>query len=134
MPLRDDQYQLVDAGAGRKLERFGQYVLDRPCAQAVWKPALPPEEWRRLADAFFTREHGNRWEFRDRAVAKGWRCVLEGITFLLCIPLTAYGLYYNVAALVKHSRPVWESALWLPFLALLLWVCIDNLFFPDRNE
>ena len=83
MPLRDDQYQLVDAGAGRKLERFGQYVLDRPCAQAVWKPALPPEEWRRLADAFFTREHGNRWEFRDRAVAKGWRCVLEGITFLV---------------------------------------------------
>ncbi len=59
--------------------------------------------------------------------------ILEGVTFLLCIPLTAYGLFCNIAALVKHSRPLWESALWVPFLALLLYVCIDNLFFQNRR-
>lgn len=65
---------------------------------------------------------------------RSWEGILEGVTFLLCIPLTAYGLYYNIAALVKHSSPVWESILWIIFLGLLLYVCIDNLFFPNRHE
>ena len=65
---------------------------------------------------------------------RNWKGVLECGTFLLCIPLTAYGLYYNIAALVKHSSPVWESILWIIFLGLLLYVCIDNLFFPNRHE
>ena len=65
---------------------------------------------------------------------RNWKGVLEGVTFLLCIALTAYGLYYNIAALVKHSSPVWESILWIIFLGLLLYVCIDNLFFPNRHK
>lgn len=65
---------------------------------------------------------------------ESWKGILEGVTFLLCIPLTAFGLYYNFAALVKHSRPVWECALWIPILALLLWVCIENLFSPEHNK
>lgn len=82
---RDNQYELLDAGGGRKLERFGAYVLDRPCAQAVWRPQLPPEAWHR-ADAAFTREAGGngRWEFRTRErLNTGWRCTLGGIEFLL---------------------------------------------------
>ena len=76
---------------------------------------------------------------RDRRAAwkertKTWKGIAEGVTFLLCIPLTAYGLYYNIAAIVKHSQPFWESALYIIILGLLLWVCIDNLFFPERNE
>ena len=65
---------------------------------------------------------------------RSWEGILEGVTFLLCIPLTAYGLYYNIAAKVKHSSPVWESILWIIFLGLLLYVCIDNLFFPNRHK
>ena len=65
---------------------------------------------------------------------RNWEGILEGVTFLLCIPLTAYGLYYNIAALVKHSGPVWESLLLIIFLGLLLYVCIDNLFFPNRHK
>lgn len=41
-------YELIDFGAGRKLERFGQVVLDRPCPTAVdaaktlaWGPYQP---------------------------------------------------------------------------------------------
>ena len=70
----------------------------------------------------------------DDARPKGWKGILEVFTYLLVILLSAYGLYYNIAALVKHSRPVWESLLWIPFLLLLLWVCIDGLFFPKRHE
>lgn len=34
-------YQLMDSGKGRKLERFGDYILIRPEPRAVWKPASP---------------------------------------------------------------------------------------------
>ena len=33
-----DDYELLDSGDGRKLERFGKYVLARPCSQAMWRP------------------------------------------------------------------------------------------------
>ena len=78
------------------------------------------------------RQRERRAIWKERT--KTWKGIAEGLTFLLCIPLTAYGLYYNVAALVKHSQPIWECVLYIIFLGLLLWVCIDNLFFPERND
>lgn len=38
-------YELVDCGAGRKLERFGAFTLIRPEPQATWRPSLPTESW-----------------------------------------------------------------------------------------
>ena len=32
-------YALLDSGGGRKLERFGPIVVDRPEPQALWTPA-----------------------------------------------------------------------------------------------
>ena len=78
--------------------------------------------------------HRPSWKEVWKEKTRNCKGVLEGVTFLLCIPLTAYGLYYNIAALVKHSSPTWESVLWIIFLGLLLYVCIDNLFFPDRHK
>lgn len=62
--MRDD-YELLDSGHGRKLERFGAVTLDRPCAQAVWRPRLTASAWA-SATAFFEREGGNRWRGRER--------------------------------------------------------------------
>ncbi|MBX3420751.1 MAG: class I SAM-dependent methyltransferase [Pirellulaceae bacterium] len=39
------QYQLLDFGNGRKLERFGTLTLDRPCPAAVAAPRMPIESW-----------------------------------------------------------------------------------------
>ena len=47
-----DDYALVDSGGGRKLERFGPYLLASPEPEATWQPALPPERWS-AADATF---------------------------------------------------------------------------------
>ena len=74
------------------------------------------------------------WKEAWKGKFRNWKGILKGVTFLLSISLTAYGLYYNIAALVKHSSPVWESILWIIFLGLLLYVCIDNLFFPNRHK
>ncbi len=72
-------YSLLDSGDQYKLERFGQYVLSRPCAQAVWRPVLPSNIWKG-ADAHFTRDEGNRWS-SSRSLPETWNVVLQGITF-----------------------------------------------------
>ena len=47
-------YELLDSGAGEKLERFGAYVLARPEPKALWDKSLPEAEWRRLAHMVFS--------------------------------------------------------------------------------
>ncbi len=36
-----NEYELLDSGEGRKLERFGDVVLSRPCGQAAWAKQKP---------------------------------------------------------------------------------------------
>ena len=76
-----DGYELLDSGSGRKLERFGRWVLSRPCSQAIWRKSLPPAEWDR-ADASFDREDGNRWHGRAN-LPREWEITTAGIRFRL---------------------------------------------------
>ena len=71
---------------------------------------------------------------RKEAHRKGVKGILIGTIFLLCIPLIGYGLYYNIAALVKHSLPVWQGILWIALLLFLLCICIKNLISPEHDE
>ncbi len=48
-------YELLDSGNGKKLERFGQYILSRPEPQALWQPSLSEQDWLNEADAMFER-------------------------------------------------------------------------------
>ena len=77
----NDDYELVDSGDGRKLERFGRHVLARPCSQALWRPTLPASEWAR-ADASFDREDGNRWHGRSN-LPKEWNIETAGLRLRL---------------------------------------------------
>ncbi len=45
-------YELIDSGEGRRLEKWGQYILDRPDPEVLWKKALPETYWQK-ADAVF---------------------------------------------------------------------------------
>ena len=47
-------YELLDSGAGEKLERFGAYILARPEPKALWDKSMSEAEWRRLAHTSFT--------------------------------------------------------------------------------
>ena len=76
-----DDYELLDSGDGRKLERFGKYVLARPCSQALWRPGRPAAEWTK-ADASFDREDGNNWHGRAN-LPKDWQIETAGIRFRL---------------------------------------------------
>jgi 23S rRNA (cytosine1962-C5)-methyltransferase len=82
-PERD--YALVDSGNGRKLERYGSYLIERPEGQALWRPALPEREWRK-ADAIFTgdtEEDGmGRWRFPKTQLGETWPLDWDGISYL----------------------------------------------------
>jgi 23S rRNA (cytosine1962-C5)-methyltransferase len=57
-------YELLDSGNNKKLERFGAYILIRPETQAIWKP-LYPELWTQAAAEFqFNKEKGS-WSGKD---------------------------------------------------------------------
>jgi 23S rRNA (cytosine1962-C5)-methyltransferase len=71
-PTSWKDYELLDAGDGEKLERFGKYVLIRPEPQAIWKKSKSEDEWNKLAHALFRRERKDHFRFGDE-VKGGWK-------------------------------------------------------------
>lgn len=77
-------YRLVDSGAGRKLERFGDVLVDRPEPQALWQPVLGTEHWRRAQAVFSASaddEEKGRWRI-DTRLPESWPVEGEGIRML----------------------------------------------------
>ena len=74
-------HELIDVGDGRRLDRFGPLILDRPCPPADWWPQRDPGAWR-AADARFERavqggvDHAG-WTTRDGRPLEPW-CIGEG--------------------------------------------------------
>jgi 23S rRNA (cytosine1962-C5)-methyltransferase len=77
-----EDYELLDSGAGSKLERYGPYTFVRPEHQAVWKPALPQADWQNAHAVFQTtsEESGGRWQF-NRSVQSSWAMQYKGLKF-----------------------------------------------------
>src|SRR5260221_8588220 len=77
-------YRLVDCGEGRKLERFGRFLVDRPEPQAMGT-RRKPQLWSG-ADAVFlginAEDEGSdgRWKFAGRAV-ETFPVAYKGVSF-----------------------------------------------------
>lgn len=65
------QYELLDFGAGRKLERFGKFVLDRPSPAAAHAERCHPKLWQQADAAFHSRDDGPGWEVLTQ-VPENW--------------------------------------------------------------
>ncbi len=67
-----EMYQLLDFGDGRRLERFGPWVLDRPCPAAEGLARSDPAAWT-TADARFERTGATegRWSLA-REMPERW--------------------------------------------------------------
>jgi len=61
-------YEFLDAGNHRKLERFGELILDRPEIEAKGKPLLPKSDWDK-ADWYFKEEKGKTGEWINQSSA-----------------------------------------------------------------
>lgn len=59
MPTSSAPYHLLDFGAGRKLERFGDYILNRPAPAADDEVMANPTKWKE-AHARYDRTEGHR--------------------------------------------------------------------------
>jgi 23S rRNA (cytosine1962-C5)-methyltransferase len=96
-------YRLLDSGDGRKLERFGSIVVDRPEPQAMWQPALSPERWSQGHAVFTGEDEGESGKWRTlREVPEAWPVRLEKVT-LLC-RLTAF----RHVGLFPEQLPHWH--------------------------
>ncbi|MEI6971030.1 MAG: class I SAM-dependent methyltransferase [bacterium] len=96
----DNGYELLDSGNAHKLERFGSYVLARPCAAAVWDPTLPAADWT-AATARFGRDGGNSWTFREPLPAS-WNISVDDLVFKLVH--TGFGH----VGVFPEQRPCWR--------------------------
>ena len=94
-----DQYQLLDFGAGRKLERFGAYLLDRYSPPADDTRKSNATAWKNF-HARYERTHGDegRWKPAD-ALPATWTITHEELVFeLRPTPFGHVGLFPEQAA------------------------------------
>ncbi len=66
-------YELIDCGNGKKLERFGSKVLIRPEHKAIWKPGLDYSSWQKQADAEFKASHSQKGEWISKSRIEPWQ-------------------------------------------------------------
>ncbi len=77
------EYELIDASAGERLERWGGVVLVRPDPQIIWNTPKTHPLWKE-AHARYLRSSsgGGRWEIR-KPVPPVWKIGYGGLTFRL---------------------------------------------------
>lgn len=69
-----DDYELIDAGDGKKLERWGNIITIRPELQAYFKPADTEKMWRSMAHWEFieTGKQSGVWQALQTDAPKRW--------------------------------------------------------------
>lgn len=84
-----DSYQLLDFGAGRKLERFGPYILDRVSPAAAGARRQRPELWSTATARFERGADGQGIWQENEPLATPWNLSFDG--FSLELKLNEFG-------------------------------------------
>ncbi|MFT5859193.1 MAG: 23S rRNA (cytosine1962-C5)-methyltransferase [Flavobacteriaceae bacterium] len=80
-----EDYELIDAGGGKKLERWGKVITIRPEVQAYFKSEKSFQEWKTMAHWEFIPKSGQTgvWkQLKDKA-PKEWSVRYKRLTFQL---------------------------------------------------
>jgi 23S rRNA (cytosine1962-C5)-methyltransferase len=97
-------YALLDSGQGRKLERFGTIVVDRPEPQALWRRRRGPDVWGQAHAVFSASaddEEKGKWRL-DRTVPESWPVEIGGVT----VTCRLQGLWH--VGLFPEQAPHWD--------------------------
>ncbi len=97
-------YALLDCGAGRKLERFGSIIVDRPEPQALWRAKLSKSEWSKAHAVFSASgedDEKGKWRV-DKPVPDAWPVKIDGVTMLCKLA----GLWH--LGLFPEQYPHWQ--------------------------
>lgn len=84
---KQKDYELIDAGEGMKLERFGTYLLMRPDPQALFPKTLDESHWQK-ADARFLRKGSHTEWVINQKLPASW--VIEYGSLKLQIKPTSF--------------------------------------------
>jgi 23S rRNA (cytosine1962-C5)-methyltransferase len=100
-------YELLDAGDGRRLERFGDLVVDRPAADAV----EPPRDVPAWAEADLRYERAGGWSAARDEVPASWELIDGDLRLeLRPTPTGQVGLFPEQASNRAWVRDVVASA------------------------
>lgn len=77
-----NDYSVIDASGGEKLERWGRYILIRPDPQVIWSTQREDPLWEK-ADGHYMRssEGGGQWE--SLKVPEIWQISYKNLTFAI---------------------------------------------------
>lgn len=81
--FQSDQYELIDFGQGRKLERFGEFILDRPAPAAEQAEKRNPNRWDEADGKFLCQQKNEgQWSWKIEP-PESWEIVHGQSRFLL---------------------------------------------------
>jgi 23S rRNA (cytosine1962-C5)-methyltransferase len=76
------EYELLDAGSGEKLERYGNFVMVRPDPEALWHKSLSIEEWGKAQLNFKRSGNKQKWEIEE-GVPRKWNIQFGNFSFVI---------------------------------------------------
>lgn len=82
MKILNFDYELLDSGNKRRLERFGDVLVERPAPVATWKPSCEIQEWnhKRLK---FQKPFKGQGSWQEHDDSEKWLVDLDGIKMQL---------------------------------------------------
>ncbi|MEJ6506163.1 MAG: class I SAM-dependent methyltransferase [Crocinitomicaceae bacterium] len=85
-----NDYELIDAGGGKKLERWGNVITIRPELQAYFHSGIPFDEWKKMAHWEFVEKRANKglWKPLKKDARNSWDIKYKRLSFKL--ELTKY--------------------------------------------
>lgn len=101
LPSPWSDYELLDSGHGKRLERFGKYTIIRPDPQCLWKPSLPQSEWEK-SDAEFAqsgKKGDEKGHWQTKVVPSKWLLNYKNLRFYAKLsPFKHTGIFPEQAA------------------------------------
>ncbi len=95
----DLDYELLDCGDFKKLERWGPYRFVRPAPQAVWSKSLNEKVWKDCVGEFRHQKGSKKsasgeWKFNASLPQEGWPIRYRELTFIVKpTPFGHFGLF-----------------------------------------
>jgi 23S rRNA (cytosine1962-C5)-methyltransferase len=109
MNILNSSYSLIDSGNGRKLEKFGDKVINRASSLAFWKPRLDKAIWQNAAAIFdpkketwtFSGDKFDYWDIEEKNLKLRLRLQTNGQVGLF--PEHASYLYF-LQSLIQNAN------------------------------
>ncbi len=90
---KSKDYELLDSGDGRKLERYGEVTISRPDPQALWQKSLGETEWKKANASFEQDGLKVKWKILNE-VPKDWKVTFDKLVFnLQLLPSKHIGVF-----------------------------------------